>query len=291
MSAPAEKPALHRLAEQVGGVEALDAPAEAVAKRVRAAIPKGGVKDALSGTPLGHAAHPLLTDVPIGTWTSAVLLDLVGGRASRPAAERLIALGLIASGPTAATGLNDWADTTPASDAVRRIGAVHAIANVAALGLYAASLTARRRGRHRRGVALGLAGLGALAVGGHLGGHLSYAEAVGVDQTALEPVTDEWTEVLDDAELAEGQLRGADADGHAVVLARTAGAVHALADRCAHRGGSLAEGELVDGCVECPLHGSRFRLTDGSVERGPSAYPQPVYEVRIQGGRIAVRRT
>jgi nitrite reductase/ring-hydroxylating ferredoxin subunit/uncharacterized membrane protein len=289
MGAPAEKPVLHRLAEQVGETAALDAPAEAVAKRVRQAIPKGPVKDALSGTPLGHAAHPLLTDVPIGTWTSAVLLDLVGGRASRPAAQRLIGIGLLASGPTAWTGLNDWADTTPASDSVRRVGAVHAVANVTALGLYAASLAARRRGRHGRGVALGLAGLGALMVGGHLGGHLSYAQAVGVDQTALQQRPGEWTEVLDDADLPEGELRGAEADGHAVVLVRAGGRVHALADRCAHRGGSLSEGEILGGCVECPLHGSRFRLTDGSVERGPSAYPQPVYEVRVQGGRISVR--
>jgi nitrite reductase/ring-hydroxylating ferredoxin subunit len=67
------------------------------------------------------------------------------------------------------------------------------------------------------------------------------------------------------------------------------GRVHALADRCAHRGGALHEGELAGDCVECPLHGSLFRLEDGSVERGPSAYPQPVYDVRVQGGRIAVR--
>jgi nitrite reductase/ring-hydroxylating ferredoxin subunit/uncharacterized membrane protein len=285
----AARPVLHRLAEQVGRVRALDGPAEAVAKQVRGAIPKGPVKDALSGTPLGHALHPLLTDVPIGSWTSAVLLDVLGGRASQPAAERLIGIGVLASLPTAATGLNDWADTTPASDEVRRVGAVHAVANVTALALYSGSLAARRSGRHGRGVALGLAGLGALMVGGHLGGHLSYAQAVGVDQTALERRPGDWTDVLADADLPEGALRGAEVDGHAVVLARTGGQVHALAGRCAHRGGSLSEGEIVDGCVECPLHGSRFRLDDGSVERGPSAYPQPVYETRVQGGRIAVR--
>jgi nitrite reductase/ring-hydroxylating ferredoxin subunit len=218
-----------------------------------------------------------------------VLLDVVGGRAARPAAERLIAIGLLASGPTAATGLSDWADTTPADDGVRRVGAVHAIANIAALGLYAASLAARRGGRHGRGVALGLAGLGALTAGGHLGGHLAYAKAVGVDQTALQRRPREWTEALDDAALHEGELHGAEVDGQAIVLARHEGRIHALADRCAHRGGSLRDGELSGGCVECPLHGSRFRLTDGSVERGPSAYPQPVYDVRVQAGRIAVR--
>jgi nitrite reductase/ring-hydroxylating ferredoxin subunit/uncharacterized membrane protein len=288
-NARATRPRLHHLAERVASAAALDGPAEAVAEKIRGVIPRGPVKDALSGTPLGHALHPFLTDLPIGTWTSAAVLDLVGGPDARPAAERLIATGILAAVPTAASGLNDWADTTPASDPVRRVGAVHAVANVTALALYAASFAARRRGRHGRGVALGLAGIGALTVGGHLGGHLSYAQAVGVDRTAFESGADEWTEVLDAAALGEGELRAVEADGRPVVLARVRGEVHALGDTCAHRGGSLSEGELVGDCVECPLHGSRFRLTDGAVERGPSAYPQPLYDVRVQDGRIAVR--
>jgi nitrite reductase/ring-hydroxylating ferredoxin subunit/uncharacterized membrane protein len=288
-NARATRPRLHHLAERVGAATSLDGPAEAVAGWIRGIVPRGPVKDALSGTPLGHALHPLLTDLPIGTWTSATLLDVVGGRAARPAAERLIATGILAAVPTAASGLNDWADTTPADDGVRRMGAVHAVANVAALGLYAASLAARRSDRHGRGVALGLAGIGALAVGGHLGGHLSYAKAVGVDRNAFEAGPEDWEEVYDDAALPEGELRHAELDGRPVVLARRHGQVHALADTCAHRGGALSDGDLVGDCVECPLHGSRFRLSDGSVERGPSAYPQPRYDVRVENGRIALR--
>jgi nitrite reductase/ring-hydroxylating ferredoxin subunit/uncharacterized membrane protein len=288
-NARATRPRLHHLAERVGAATSLDGPAEAVAGWIRGIVPRGPVKDALSGTPLGHALHPLLTDLPIGTWTSASLLDVVGGPAARPAAERLIAAGILAAVPTAASGLNDWADTTPADDTVRRTGAVHAVANVAALGLYAASLAARRADRHGRGVALGLLGVGALSVGGHLGGHLSYAKAVGVDRTAFDAGPEDWTEVYDDAALPEGELRRAEVDGQPVVLARRHGQVHALADTCAHRGGALSDGELTGDCVECPLHGSRFRLSDGSVERGPSAYPQPRYDVRVENGRIALR--
>jgi nitrite reductase/ring-hydroxylating ferredoxin subunit/uncharacterized membrane protein len=288
-NARATRPRLHHLAERIGAAAVLDEPAEKVAGWVRGVVPRGPVKDALSGTPLGHAIHPLLTDLPIGSWTSAVVLDLVGGRDARPASRRLIATGLLAAVPTAAAGFNDWADTTPADDSVRRVGAVHAVANVAALGLYAASFAARRADHHGRGVAFGLAGVGALMVGGHLGGHLSFAKGVGVDQTAFESGPEEWTEVLDDAALLEGELRGAEVDGQPVLLARVGGEVHALADRCAHRGGALHEGELVGDCVECPLHGSRFRLSDGAVERGPSAYPQPVYDVQVQNGRIALR--
>jgi nitrite reductase/ring-hydroxylating ferredoxin subunit len=218
-----------------------------------------------------------------------VLLDVLGGRSSRGASRRLVGMGVVASLPTAASGLNDWADTTPASDGVRRIGAVHAVANVAALGLYTASYAARRRDDHGRGVALGLAGLGALAVGGHLGGHLSYSRAVGVDNTAFESGPSDWTDVLADGALAEGALARAEVAGEAIVLARVRGQVYALGDTCAHRSGSLAAGELAGDCVQCPLHGSRFRLSDGAVERGPSAYPQPIYDVRVQEGRIGVR--
>jgi len=288
-NARATRPRLHHLAERIGEVSGLDGPAEAVAKWVRGAIPRGPVKDALSGTPLGHALHPLLTDLPIGTWSSAVLLDLVGGRAARPASRRLIAAGLLASVPAATTGLNDWADTTAADDGVRRIGAVHAVANVTGLSLFAASLAARLRDRHASGVMLGLAGAGAMAVGGHLGGHLSFARAVGVDQTAFESPPEDWTEVLDDSALHEGEPRAVKVDGDPIVLVRRGRQVFALGDRCAHRGGLLHEGELAGDCIVCPLHGSRFRLDDGSVERGPSAYPQPAYEVRVENGRIAVR--
>src|SRR4051794_8371004 len=285
----ATRPRLHQLAERLGATAALDQPAEAVAKWVRGVIPKGPVKDTLSGVPIGHAAHPLMIVLPVGTWTSAVILDLVGGQQSRTAARRLIGAGLLASLPTAASGLNDWADTTPASDEVRRVGAGHALANVTALGLYTASLAARRADRHGRGVALGLAGMGAITVGGHLGGHLSYSQGVGVDMTVVEGRPDGGTVAVDGSALAEGQLHGVEVDGRAVVLARRGGRVYALADTCAHRGGSLADGELVGDCVQCPLHASVFKLADGSVERGPSAYPQPVLDVRVADGRIAVR--
>src|SRR3954470_21077800 len=137
-NARATSPRLHQLSERVGGLTSLDKPAEAVAKWARDVIPRGPVKDTLSGTPLGHAIPPLLTDLPIGTWTSSLILDLFGGREARPASRRLIAAGVLASLPTAVRGISDWADTTPASDEVRRVGAVHAVANVGALGLYTA---------------------------------------------------------------------------------------------------------------------------------------------------------
>jgi nitrite reductase/ring-hydroxylating ferredoxin subunit len=275
--------------QKLGGASALDGVATRIGKAVRDAVQPGAVRDALSGRALGHAIHPLLTDIPIGTWTSASLLDAIGGPDADRAARRLIAVGIAAALPTAATGLLDWSDTEPVDDEVRRVGLVHAASNVAALSLYSASLAARRRGARGRGRLLGLAGAGALAVGGQLGGHLSFAKAVGVDATALGPALDDWTDAGSAGDLQEGVAACRDVAGVAVLLVRRGGEVYALADRCAHRGGPLHEGEIDDGCVTCPLHGSRFRLADGSVQRGPSPYPQPTFEVRETGGRLEVR--
>ena len=278
---------LHRLAAATGRLEALDGPAKRVAKTVRAVLPAGPVKDVLSGTPLGHPAHPVLTDVPIGSWTSAVVLDLIGGSESRTAARRLVAVGILASLPTAASGYSDWADSEMSSDSVRRTGLVHAASNAAAIGLFTASYLARRRGEGGR--LLALAGAGAMTVGGHLGGHLSFVEGVGVNQTVFAKGSGEWTATVAEEELSDGKpvcVRAGEVD---VMIVRDADGLHALDDHCTHRGGPLHEGEVADGCVICPWHASRFRLADGSIEQGPAVTPQPVYETRVVDGRVEVR--
>jgi nitrite reductase/ring-hydroxylating ferredoxin subunit/uncharacterized membrane protein len=281
-------PAMHVLPERLAKLEGLDRPAHALAA-ITGRIGPGKLKDALSGSWLGHALHPFLTDLPIGTWTSATLLDVVGGEESAAAADRLIGAGVLASLPTAVTGATEWADTERSDENVRRLGVVHAAANVVALGFFAASLVARRRGDRGRGKALSLAGMGALTVGGHLGGHLSYAKGVGVDQTTFEERPTEWRRALDDAELADGDRRLVEVDGVGVVVGRDHGRLYGLAARCCHRGGPLDRGTVANGEITCPWHGSTFRVADGSLVRGPAAYPQPVYDVRVQDGAIEVR--
>ncbi len=281
-------PALHELAERIGAIKVLDIPAKPLGKVVRKLVPAGPAKDALSGTWLGHALHPLLTDVPIGTWTSAGLLDLVGGQDAQGAADLLVGAGIAAALPAIVTGYTEWADSELGDPAVRRIGIVHAVSNVTALGLYVASLAARRRGARTRGKLLGLAGAGALGAGGFLGGHLSYARGVGVDATVFDATPEGWTEVARAGEPAEGEVRKVEVEGVAVALVRHGGELFALADRCTHRGGPLSDGELVEGCLQCPWHASRFALTDGGVVRGPAFSPQPAYGVREWNGVVEI---
>ena len=169
--------------EQVEGWASLDPIGNAVGRVARGAIEPGVFKDALGGSWVGHALHPILTDVVIGSFTSATVLDLIGGGDSDAASERLIGVGIAAYGPTALTGVSDWADAEVADPAVRRVGIVHAASNALALTLYATSLIARRRGRRGRGKLLAIAGATALGAAGHLGGHLSYRRGVGVDES------------------------------------------------------------------------------------------------------------
>jgi nitrite reductase/ring-hydroxylating ferredoxin subunit len=275
----------------LAGLDLLDAPAKKIGKAVRQVIKPGPVKDALSGSWLGHALHPLLTDVTIGSFTSALALDWLGGRDSQPAAQRLIGLGLLSAVPTVTSGYSDWADTEVASDSVRRIGIVHAAANATAASLFAASWFARRRGDTGRGKALALAAGGVLGSAGYLGGHLTLAEGVGVDHTAFEEGPQEWTPVLDDTQLQNGQKRCVEADGTAVMVVRAEGNLYALSNRCSHRGGPLDEGTLEGTEVSCPWHDSVFDVRDGSLIHGPAAYPQPAWETRVRQGRIEVRRS
>lgn len=157
-----------------------DARLDAAARRLRpvadATVRSQPVGDALRGTWLGHALHPLLTDFPLGAWASASLLDLIGGPEARRPAQRLIGFGLLAAVPTVASGLAEWQAT---GGAARRVGVVHAGVNSTGLLLYASSWFARRRARHALGVGLGIAGGVVATLGGYLGGHLTLVRKVG----------------------------------------------------------------------------------------------------------------
>jgi nitrite reductase/ring-hydroxylating ferredoxin subunit len=272
----------------IAALDALDPVGKALGSAARAIFKPRRVKEVLSGSWLGHPLHPVLTDVTIGTFTSAVLLDWLGGSDSRSASKRLIGLGVLSAAPVVASGYSDWGDTEAGNDAARRIGVVHAATNATATTLFAASWAARRRGDDGR--LLALAAAGALTAGGYLGGHLSFAEGVGVDRNVFEEGAEDWTSVLGEDELAEGRMRCVDADGTAVLLARTGGELFALSNSCSHRGAPLHEGEIQDGTVVCPWHSSVFDLRDGALIHGPAAYPQPAWDTRVRAGRIEVRR-
>jgi nitrite reductase/ring-hydroxylating ferredoxin subunit/uncharacterized membrane protein len=270
--------------ERLGALDRVAEPVKALTDRL---IPVGGTfKDALSGTWLGHPLHPVLTDVVVGAWMSSFLLDLVPGRRARAASDNLIAVGILAAVPTAAAGLSDWAEV---GGGARRVGVVHAAANTVALGLYAGSWASRKRGARLRAWWLSTLGFGVVSFSAYLGGHLVFAKGVGVEQTVFDQGPVDWEPVAGEGELQEGKLTSARANGVALLLLRRGGTIHALADRCTHRGCSLHEGRLEDDTVVCPCHGSTYRLEDGGIVHGPATGPQPAYQVRVREGKVEVR--
>lgn len=272
---------LERLVGAIETATVLDRVADA-GQKLTGALPAGPVKDLLSGTPIGHPLHPVLVTVPIGAFTASTYLDVVGESA---ASRRLIGLGLVSALPAAASGSSDWGDTLGAE---RRVGVVHALANTVGLGLLATSWV--QRGAGRSGVASSLAGISVIGFSGWLGGHLSYAQGVGMDTTSFQSQPSEWTDACAEDDLGEEEPVSVTVADAPVLLLRRNGRVLAIGDRCTHRGGPLHEGPLVGDCVECPWHGSRFRLDGGEVERGPATRPQPTYDVRVDAGRVQLRR-
>ncbi|EYR64339.1 hypothetical protein N866_12265 [Actinotalea ferrariae CF5-4] len=177
-----DQPALVGLALRLEEDGRLDPAVDALRPAADALVARRPVRDALLGRVMGHSLHPILTDLPIGAWVSALTLDLVGGRQSRPAARRLVGVGILAAVPTAVSGLADWQHVGRRD---QRVGVVHAAGNSLGLLLFGASWVARGRGHHGRGVALGLLGGAAAGFSGFLGGHLSLARNVAARDEAF----------------------------------------------------------------------------------------------------------
>ncbi|MGH9056895.1 MAG: Rieske 2Fe-2S domain-containing protein [Acidimicrobiales bacterium] len=275
-----------QLVRRIEDTKVLDEVSRPLATLAGRATRPDPIKNALSGTWVGHQLHPMLTDLPIGAWVMAAALDWTAGRGGAKAARRLVGLGVLAALPAAATGASDWSETYAAE---QRLGAVHALSILTATTLQAGSWLARRRGRRLRGVGLSTAGLGVTLGAAYLGGHLSFVRGVGVNHTAFDDTVTDWIDVAAVSELTADKPIRVRPGGVPVMLVRHDGTVHALSATCVHAGGPLDEGEILDGCVRCPWHSSRFALADGRVLRGPASLDQPTWQVRVDQERVYVR--
>jgi len=248
------------------------------------------LRNFLNGTWLGEPLHVALTDLPVGAWTAAMIFDLLSLILDRQefasAADASIGIGLAGAAGAAVTGITDWSDVDPPA---RRLGLVHGLVNVGGTALFAISLLLRSkkcRGSGRIASALGYA---VMSYAAHLGGKLVYEHRVGVDRTDGQVFPDSFVAVLPESQLADDKPTQAMVQGVPILLVRRAGRLFAMADTCSHFGGPLSDGKLVDNCIECPYHASRFDLDDGNVVNGPAVHPQPCFDIRIHNGQIEVR--
>jgi nitrite reductase/ring-hydroxylating ferredoxin subunit len=248
------------------------------------------IANALHGRWLGHPLHPVLTDIPIGSWTAAAVLDaleqVTGNRALGRGADAAIGLGIIGALGAAITGLTDWRHT---DGRARRLGLAHGLLNTGALALYTTSMILRQFQARRAGRGVAALGYVVANTAAYLGGHLVFGEQIGVDHTAAQVPPAEFVPVLPEAELPENELRQVLAHGMPVLLLRRGDQIAAIAGTCSHLGGPLVEGSLEDCSVVCPWHGSRFALDSGAVLHGPATFPQPCFETRVWDGQIEVR--
>ncbi|HET9521465.1 MAG TPA: Rieske 2Fe-2S domain-containing protein [Candidatus Limnocylindrales bacterium] len=250
--------------------------------------PMRPVKDFLNGRWLGHPVHSALTDVPIGGLTVALVLDIIGQPVGADVALLVSVLAMLAA---AVTGLADYTDT----DGTARMRAtVHSTLMVVSLVLFAISLVIRAGNPPDRTVAFVLLVAGYLIVSASaaVGGDLVYLIGTHVNRHAWRGAGAKWVplDLGDLPDIPEGGPTKVKAGPNTLILIRTGDTVLALHETCAHAGGPLSEGRIVDGCIECPWHGSRFRLENGHVARGPSMYDQPAYESRKSDTGWEVRR-
>ncbi len=245
----------------------------------------------LNGTWLGEPLHVVLTDVPIGAWTVAMVFDALEMINSRyefaVAADASVAIGLAGAAGAAITGVTDWSDVDPPA---RRLGLIHGLLNVGATALFATSLILRRRKARNEGRGFSALGYALMSFSAHLGGKLVYEHQVGVDRTAGQTFPENFTAVLPESNLPDNTPTRAMHQGVPILLVRRGERLFAMAETCSHFSGPLAEGKLDGDSIVCPYHSSRFALEDGRVLDGPAVHPQPCLEIRARDGQIEVRR-
>jgi nitrite reductase/ring-hydroxylating ferredoxin subunit/uncharacterized membrane protein len=264
--------------------------AERLQPLIGRAVGSPAVHNTLDGVWLGAPLHPALTDVPVGSWTAALVLDgaaaLTGDEALAGAADRVLAVGTLAALPAVATGVNDLRDLVGQS---RQVAMIHALLNVVGLSFSSASLACRAAGRRGPGRVLSATGYVVSSTAAHLGGKLSFGLGIRVNRTIGQTAPEAFVPVLAEAELDGQELREAKVGGTPVLLARSqSGEVCALASVCTHLGGPLAEGTREGDTVICPWHGSRFDLRTGRVQEGPAVFAEPRLQARVRDGMIEV---
>lgn len=251
----------------------------------------------------GHPLHPALIPFPFAFLFGATIFDVAGLFIWSPSlwttAAYMLAAGIATGLLAAVPGLIDYLNTVPPDSSAKARATKHMLVNVSAIALFAAALwmrggmTAVPAGAT---VALEVAGVLLLSIGGWMGGTLVYRNQIGVDMRYAN--AGKWTTksfpngregaimVAKADELGDDQMMLVKVGGRRIVVARTGDEYVAFDDHCPHRGGSLAGGALVCGTVQCPWHGSQFDVRTGAVQAGPAESPIHTWTVHRLDGSI-----
>jgi nitrite reductase/ring-hydroxylating ferredoxin subunit/uncharacterized membrane protein len=251
------------------------------------------LKTFLNGTWLEHPLHPVITDIPIGSWTVAIVLDLVAlilGVANLGAASAIaMGLGVLAALGAIVTGIMDFTDTDPPD---RIVAVFHALTNILATIFFAVSLYLLWTSNWTIDVVnfiVALLGYGLVMLGGFLGGSLVYRLGVMVNRNAFREGPKNFVAAISVNDLPENKPKRVDVQGQPILLVRRGQKIYAVGAVCSHYGGPLEKGKLDGDQIECPWHYSRFSITDGKEKGGPTTSPLPLYDANIQNGQVMVK--
>ncbi|TVR69599.1 MAG: iron-sulfur protein [Sphaerobacteraceae bacterium] len=248
------------------------------------------IRNVLHGSFMGHPLHATVTDVPTGAWATAFVLDaadvLFDQKQLAPGADAAIAVGLAGASVASASGWADWKHT---KGSTQRTGLIHGLLNGAATGFYLTSFILRKIGLRGPAQILSTIGFGLTIAGSYLGGELVFDRLVGVNRAEPSEEPAEFTPIASVDDLEEGKPYRFEVNQVPVVVVKSNGTFHALSDICSHLGRPLSGGEVHDGCITCPAHGSTFKLENGAVVTGPTAYSQPTFDTRVNDGYLEIR--
>jgi nitrite reductase/ring-hydroxylating ferredoxin subunit/uncharacterized membrane protein len=256
------------------------------------------IKNLLHGTwPLHHPLHPAITDLTIGGYTAAVVLDVfylaTGDVTAVRAADFVLVAAFISSLLSIVSGLTDWNETF---NEERRTGMLHGLLMfVASLG-FVASIWLRLSGGPRDlAIGLAVAALVVLLVAAYFGGEMVFGYGTEVNRQAWTEVKDRWEAI--DVTAASLQDRkpvvAKTKSGVDVFVVKLDEIIHAMGNTCTHAGGPLNEGKWVgpDRCeIQCPWHASRFCVKDAKVHGGPATFNELRFDVRTAAsGKLEIR--
>jgi uncharacterized membrane protein/nitrite reductase/ring-hydroxylating ferredoxin subunit len=260
-----------------------------------------------------HPLHAMLIPFPFAFLVGAVFFDAIGLLGGMPTfwlvGHYVLAAGIITALMAAIPGIIDYATTVPPRSSAKKRAATHGLTNSFAVALFATAWFSRTANQpDLMALVLEVAGAAVLSSGAWMGGTLVYRNQIGVDhryaragkwrEATISVPAGDFVTVADVEELKPGQMKLLHLNGRRLVVARigdgvngelTSDAFAVFEDHCTHRGGSLADGCLVDGTVQCPWHGSQFNVRTGQVVAGPAKDSIATCEVRIDGGNVKLR--
>lgn len=195
-------------------------------------------------------------------------------------AKYLQAGGLLFAGVAAVPGILDYFGIVPPESSAKKRATKHALLMISMLFVFTVALLLRRNSQISFYLvfAIDLAGVILLCIAGWHGGTLVYRNQIGVDHRYAgagkwkeETINSEGRIELRNIEkLGVNQMKLLHINNKRIVVGRTESEIVAFDDFCTHRGGSLADGTLICGTVQCPWHGSQFNVRTGAVNAGPA---------------------